>query len=177
MHGDPVLERDDCRLVARIVADIHGQERSTQSLDGASNDGPFARYEARQYVPGLLTGQHVHVDSLACENVAKKLAGPPLGGLRRASDVNRERQPLVFDVDAGHGAKDRCETVARARQRDRRLARQGATGTALPTMQTPVLQARQSDIGSENVASCPEYFRTSRFIRIAASSPSMSSRS
>ncbi len=39
------------------------------------------------------------------------------------------------------------------------------------------LQLRQSVIGSENVASWPEYFQTSRFIRIAASSPSMSSRS
>ena len=39
------------------------------------------------------------------------------------------------------------------------------------------LQLRQSVIGSENVFSWPEYFQTSRFIRIAASSPSMSSRS
>ncbi len=39
------------------------------------------------------------------------------------------------------------------------------------------LQLRQSVIGSENVASWPEYFQTSRFMRIAASSPSMSSRS
>ncbi len=39
------------------------------------------------------------------------------------------------------------------------------------------LQLRQSAIGSENVASWPEYFQTRRFIRIAASSPSMSSRS
>ena len=39
------------------------------------------------------------------------------------------------------------------------------------------LQLRQSVIGSANVFSCPEYFQTSRFIRMAASSPSMSSRS
>ena len=39
------------------------------------------------------------------------------------------------------------------------------------------LHARQSVIGSEKVASWPEYFQTRRFIRMAASRPSMSSRS
>src|SRR5215510_2890546 len=39
------------------------------------------------------------------------------------------------------------------------------------------LHWRQSTSGSENVASCPEYFQASLFIRIPASSPTTSSRS